>query len=373
MRLLYIVNQAGTFFSHRLPWARKATNYGYEVHVAGPLDGSIDEIEAMGFKASPFPFVRGLGSPLSLARGLRAGREVVKSVSPDVVHLVGTQVIATLGPLLSMRVAPAVVASVTGLGHAFLSKGPKGALMQAVTVGGYAAVARHSNARFVFQNPDDLAVIRAHWPLASLQADLIRGSGVDTDAFPLVAAPERVPRVVFPARLIKEKGVYEFHEAVSLLRERGVEAEFILVGDVDESNPSSLTRSELETWTASGLLSWAGHSNDMATTLQDSDLVVLPSYREGLPKALLEAASTGRAIVATDVPGCREVVVHEKTGLLVPLGDVTALANALARLIASKALRDGYGMAGRKLVESALSAERVSTAYCELYDELTGR
>ena len=165
MRLLYIVNQAGTFFSHRLPWARKAVNYGYEVHVAGPLGGAAKRIEALGFKAWDFPFVRGLGSPLSLARGLRAGGQVVRHVSPDVVHLVGTQVVATLGPLLSRKMAPALVASVTGLGHAFLTDGPKGALMRAVTTTGYAAVARHENSRFVFQNPDDLATIRAQWPL----------------------------------------------------------------------------------------------------------------------------------------------------------------------------------------------------------------
>ena len=155
------------------------------------------------------------------------------------------------------------------------------------------------------------------------------------------------------------------------LRDRDINAEFVLVGDIDESNPSSLTRTELQGWTDSGLLSWAGHSTDMVATLQASDVVVLPSYREGLPKALLEAASTGRAIVATDVPGCREAVIHEKTGLLVPLGDVPALADALASLVESKALRDRYGAAGRELVEASLSAERVSTAYCELYDELT--
>lgn len=371
MRLLYIVNQAATFFSHRRSWAQKAAEYGYDVHVAGPLDGSIREIEAMGFRAWPFPFVRGLGSPIALGQGLWRGRQVVQRVAPDVVHLVGTQVVATLGPLLTPAIAPVLVASVTGLGHAFLTGGARGALMQAITTAGYASVARHPGSRFVFQNPDDLETIRGHWPLGSLHADLIRGSGVDTSAFPFVEAPVRRPRVVFPARLIKEKGVHEFYGAVTLLKSRGVDADFVLVGDIDESNPSSLTRSELEDWTQSERLTWAGHSTDMATTLQQADVVVLPSYREGLPKSLLEAASTGRAIVATDVPGCREVVIHEKTGLLVPLGDVAALADALERLIVSKTLRDTFGLAGRRLVESSLSAERVSTAYCELYKELT--
>lgn len=370
VRLLYVVNAASSFFSHRLPWAEDACNRGFEVSIAGPFDSATcSQIEKLGFTSYPFPFVRGIGAPKTQLAGLMAGRRVIETAAPDLVHLVGTQLVATLGPLVPSSIPS--VASITGLGHAFLTDGPKGSLMRAITLAGYRATAAKGT-RFVFQNQDDLNTVRSFFGMRNFSSELIRGSGVDTERFPFEALPNRggVPHVVFPARLIREKGVFEFLAAIRILKARQVSGSFELVGDLDPNNPSSLTSVELEHAVAEGLVEWHGRSTDMVKTYRRADIVVLPSYREGLPKALLEAASMGRPMVATDVPGCREVVLPHKTGLLAPLGDVEALASALEMLVGDAEMRNRLGRGARSLIENELSLSCVMDAYHKLYHEL---
>ncbi len=197
---------------------------------------------------------------------------------------------------------------------------------------------------------------------------------MDVTQFPFrPRATTDLPVVALPARLLREKGVREFVAAAKRLRAEGVSARFVLVGGVDMGNPSAVSEAELTDWTNQGLVEWWGHSNDMCATYNDCDVVVLPSYREGLPKALLEAAAMGRPLVATDVPGCREVVRHEQNGLLVPLLDEQALAQAMHRLITDAGLRQQFAAAGRRMVEAEWSAEIISGQYCDLYERLQRR
>ncbi|MEM9861391.1 MAG: glycosyltransferase family 4 protein [Myxococcota bacterium] len=374
MRLLLVVNDASTFFTHRLPWARAAQGAGYEVHVGGPIQQAASEIAALGFHARPFPFVRGVGAPRKVAEGLQKGLDVVRSVRPTIVHVVGTQLVATFAPLLRRSIAPALVLSVTGLGHAFLSEGARGRAMRWITAGGYAFCRTHGNARFVFQNRDDLATMRSFLPLRGLPATLIRGSGVDTAQFPFSPIPvSEPPLIVFPARLIREKGIVELLAALRLLKSSKTPFRCRLVGSVDPSNPSSTSEAEVHEWVHQGLVEWSGPSRDMPAVFREGAIVALPSFREGLPKALLEAASVGRPIVATDVPGCREVVQDGVTGTLVPLGDTRALASALDALLRSPELRASMGAAGRRRVETSLSVEQVTAAYLDVYRSLTDR
>lgn len=366
--LLYLVNQGATFFSHRLPWARRARDAGWEIHVAGPLEIAPERFLADHFTPHSLPLVRGFGGPRAQLRALASLTQTVRDLQPDVVHVVGTQFVATYGPLLRLTGARAIVASVTGLGHAFLTPGARGAAMKGITLVGY-GLCRAQGARFVFQNRDDLETVRGYG--LQLNAQLIRGSGVDTSMFALQESRDvDTPTVMLPARLIREKGIHQFIDATRRLRERGTQFHAVLVGGLDDANPSGISRDEVLRWEEEGLIEWNGHSTNMVRSFSEADIVVLPSYREGLPKALLEAASMGKPLVATDVPGCREIVVDGENGFLVPLHDHQALAVAIERLVESFPLRTRFGRRGREMVERHFSAEVVSRQYLELYESV---
>lgn len=372
MKLLYVVNQADTFFTHRLPWARAARDAGWSVHVAGPVEDAEPRLRAEGFVPLPVPFVRGLGGIGKQGRAARRAFDTFRRLDAEVVHLVGTQVVATLGPIARLARARHIVASITGLGHAFLTPGARGTALRAVTVLGYAATAAPgSRVGFVFQNREDLEHVRSFFPTRGLEAELIPGSGVDTTVFRPCPEPEGPVTFVLAARLLREKGILDFVEAARLLGPR-TDLRLVLVGDLDPGNPSSFEEREVRAWVDEGLLEWWGHSNDMVATLARAHVVVLPSFREGLPKVLLEGAAMGRPLIATDVPGCREVVRPEN-GVLVPLGDASALAAAMARLAESPTQRAAMGRSSRLLVERELSADIISKRYLATYQRVMSR
>jgi glycosyltransferase involved in cell wall biosynthesis len=177
---------------------------------------------------------------------------------------------------------------------------------------------------------------------------LIRGSGVDLNTFVPAEEPSGPVTVVLASRLLGDKGVREFVGAARQLHARGIKGRFVLVGDVDPGNPTSLTSSEIRSWEYDGTIEWWGHRDDMSQVFADCHLVCLPSYQEGLPKVLIEAAAAGRPIVTTDVPGCREVVQHGETGFLVPPRTVSPLASALEQLMLDQALRARFGARARE-------------------------
>jgi glycosyltransferase involved in cell wall biosynthesis len=200
---------------------------------------------------------------------------------------------------------------------------------------------------------------------------VIPGSGVELEAYPHVAEPEAVPVAIFAARLLRDKGVFEFIEAAAILRSRGVEARFLLVGSPDSGNPASVTVDELERFKREGVVEVMGYRQDIAELFANSNIVVLPSYYgEGLPKVLIEAAACGRAVVTTDHPGCRDAIEPGRSGILVPVRDARTLADALQTLIEDASLRHQYGKAGRALAERLFSVNHVIDAHLNIYRQL---
>ena len=202
---------------------------------------------------------------------------------------------------------------------------------------------------------------------------LIRGAGVDPGAYRQVKAAGETPLVVLPARLLRDKGVGEFVEAARLLRARGVKARFALVGKPDPANPASVSQAEIDAWVSEGAVECWGWQDDMPNIFAQAQIVCLPTYHEGLPKSLLEAAASGCAIVTTDIAGCREIVRHGVTGWLVPTRDAQALTSALQQAIEQPGLRERYGASARALVETDFSASRVASDTIAVYDELMAR
>jgi glycosyltransferase involved in cell wall biosynthesis len=346
-RVLFVVNAPEFFLSHRLPLALAARCEGFDVHVCTGPGASSRKIEELGFVHHSFPLSRSGKNPLAEVNSLRGLYRLMIRLKPDLVHLVTIKPVLYGGFAARFARVPCVVAAVSGLGSVFVSQGLKARVLRKAVEILYRLALGHHRLRVIFQNPDDRATLVSLGALREDQAVLIRGSGVALADYPMVPETDGVPVVAFAARLLKEKGVLEFVEASRILKNRGVDARFWLIGTPDPGNPSSVDASDVAGWAAEGLIESFGYRDDIAALFAQSHVVVLPSYYgEGLPKVLIEAAACGRAVVTTNHPGCRDAIESGKTGVLVPVRDATALADTVQILLADAGLRRRMGEAG---------------------------
>ncbi|ABE45881.1 glycosyltransferase family 4 protein [Polaromonas sp. JS666] len=371
--LMFVVNVDWFFLSHRLPIALEAQRQGYQVHIATGLTDRLDELQRHGLVVHPLALDR---SSVGLGNAWRTVAQlwrVFRAVRPDVVHLVTIKPVLLGGLVARLAGVPAVVAAVSGLGFVFMAHGAKAKVRRWLVGALYRVALGHRNLKVIFQNPDDLRSLAKVADLPDSRVTMIRGSGVDLERYIPQPLPGGVPVVVLAARLLADKGVLEFVQAARLLKQRGCHARFALVGTVDPANPTSFTQAEVDAWVTEGVVEWWGHRSDMPQVLVAAQLVVLPSYREGLPKVLLEAAACGRAVVTTDVPGCRDAIDPGVTGVLVPVCNAAALADAMEVLINSPARCQAMGDAGRALAESAFDERQVVAAHLRIYQELVDK
>jgi glycosyltransferase involved in cell wall biosynthesis len=370
MKLLILVNNPDFFLSHRLAVGLAALRAGIEVHVATPEKASVAAIRAHGFRFHPVPMERSRAGLAGEARTLLSILRIYRSLKPDIVHHV------TIKPVLYGTLAarlsgiPAICNAVSGLGYVFIARGARSALVRRAVLLAYRALLSHRNMRVIFQNLEDRGMFLGRGIVRESESKLIRGSGADPERFRPSPEPEGIPVVILPARLLRDKGVEEFAAAAKLLRSKGVAARFVLVGDVDPGNPASLTAGDVADWVESGILEAWGFRKDMEAVFRQSHVVCLPSYREGFSKVLIEAAASGRPIVTTDVPGCRDIVREGWNGLLVPARDAEALARALATLLGDREARKRMGANGRQWVLDEFTEERVARDTLDVYREL---
>lgn len=366
-KLLFVVNNPDFFLSHRLPLGLAARQEGFEVHVATPRKESVARIEALGFRFHEIALNRNRHWGFGEIATFKSLLALYRRIHPDIVHHVTIKPVlyGSLAALLSG--VPRVVNAISGLGYVFIASGFKARLLRCGAVLFYRLVFWNRRCMAIFQNPDDRDVFLARSIVKESQFKIIRGSGVDLDLYAMSPEPPGTPVVLFPGRMLRDKGVYELLEAARLLKTRGIAARFLLAGDVDAGNPASLTAARLEAWNREGLIEWLGHRTDMVRLFQESHVVCLPSYREGLPKSLIEAAGCGKPIVTTDVPGCREVVDPGRSGYLVPVRDAEALARALETLLRDPELRREMGKRGREKAEREFSLPSVVRETLALY------
>lgn len=370
-RLLFVVNADWFFLSHRLPIALAAREQGYEVHVAAGDSGRLAELYSFGFVPHSLRLDRLDSGPLSLFGTLIQLHRLFVEVRPDIVHLVTIKPVLLGGIAARIAAVPAVVAAISGLGFVFVSNGWIATFRRFVVKALYRIALGHRNACFIFQNPDDRASICSLKNGYSVRSRLIRGSGVNLSRFVATPCQWQRPVVLMAARLLADKGVREFVSAAQILRNtqwpQRNNVRFVLVGSPDPGNPTSLTESELARWEGEGVVELWGHRDDMHEVLPLANIVVLPSYREGLPKVLIEAAACGRAVITTDVPGCRDAIEDGKTGLLVPQKDAESLAKAIRRLIDDPALCSFMGSNGRVLAETEFDVMQVVSKHLQVY------
>lgn len=372
-RLLIFTNDPAVFFPNRHALAQAAKAKRWDVHVAGPPGAGAEAVRKAGWTFHEVPLDRRNLAPWREFPTLVSTWRTLRRVRPDVVHAFALKPILHAGLASRFTRVRGIVATVTGLGYLFLDRRPLSAGARAVLGVALGIALDHPRCVVVFQNPDDRAVFAQLGIVPEPQTMLVRGSGVDLDQYKPAPEPAGPPLVVLAGRMLRDKGVREFVEAARLLRREGVEARFALVGDVDPQNPASIEREELEAWTQEGDVEWWGHRNDMREVFAASHIVCLPSYGEGVPRVLLEGAAIGRPLVASDVPGCREVCLHEETGLLVSARDAPALATALHRLLADPALRVKLGQGARRRVETTFARSIVESEQLALYARLAAR
>ena len=364
-RLLYVVTEDWFFLSHRLPMARAAQAAGFEVHVATNVADGAAAIAREGFVLHPVRFWRGRLSPVATLATILALRRIHRAVAPDLVHHVALQP-TILGSLAALGRRVARVNAITGLGYAFISVSAKARVMRAVIGMLLRRLLDRDRSVALVQNPDDRDLLSG-LSIAAERIVLIPGSGVDVVALTPMPEPPGAVTAAFVGRLLDDKGIRTLVAAHRLLRRKGIAVELLIAGTPDPANPASVSQAEAAAWSHEPGVTWLGHVDDIATVWARAHMAVLPSRREGLPKSLLEAAACGRPMVATDVPGCREVAIPNETGLLVPPDDADALAAAVEQLAHSPELRARFGRAARRLAEERFAADAIGRAVLGLY------
>lgn len=369
-RILYNVNIPRFFVSHRLPLALAASNAGYDVHITTSDEDKehVAQIIATGLPYHPLPLAQHGTNPLAELKTLQATRELYQQLKPDLVHHVSIKPVLYGGIAARLTNVKAVVGAMSGLGYVFIDESAKARFLRQLIRPLLALALNHPNSSMIFQNPEDRERFLAMRLLKPEQTILIRGSGVEMETFVPMPEAESKPLVLFAGRLMWKKGIGDFVEAARQLKEK---ARFVIVGYAEASSPDTVPLGQLEAWAKEGLIEYWGKRDDMPQVFAQSHIVCLPStYGEGVPKVLIEAAASGRAIVTTDTAGCREITRHEENGLLVPANKLEALVTALDRLITDKALRQRMGARGREIALNEFSLKRVVEETFALYQRL---
>lgn len=360
-------------YNFRLSLARRLRELGHRLILVSPDGEYGSKLKAMGFDWRPLPMNRRSLNPLAEAKLVLHLAGLLRREKVDIVH--GFTIKPAIYGALSGRLAGVRgrVNAVAGMGYVFISDELKARVLRPVvrTLARLAFDGR--DARLIVQNPDDHAAFVHTGLVRDERVRIIPGSGVDCSRFQIstrTRADGEPLRVVLAARMLWDKGLAEFIEATRALKAEGRNIHFVLAGDPDPGNPASVSASDLEGWVNEGLVEWLGHVSDMPALLASADVVVLPSYREGLPKTLIEAAACALPLVTTDVPGCREVVRHDQDGLLAPVREWRPLADAIARLDDDPALRKRLGLAAREKALAQFDERIVIDRTIAVYEEL---
>jgi glycosyltransferase involved in cell wall biosynthesis len=368
-KILYLITEDWFFVSHFMPMAQAARECGFDVTVATRVRADGERIKEQGFSLIPIESERG---SVSLVRSLRDFSQlmtIVRRERADIVHCIALRPVVIGGVAAKFAGSGALVLAPTGLGHLWIERGFVVRLARKVVSFIVGALLRGPRTRYLFENRDDPCEFGLNPEGA--EVTIIGGAGVDPARFPPSETPPEPPiKVAVVSRMIWPKGIVEAVAAVRRARAAGAPVELHLFGDPDPDNRRSIPQATITQWTKEPGVTWHGRVTDVARVWREHHIAMLLSYREGLPRSLVEAAAAGRPIVATDVAGCREVVRDGKEGILVPLGDSEATAQALAKLAADPAMRARMGAAAHARFRERFTAEAVRQTVCDLYRAL---
>ena len=376
-KILYIINEAFFFISHKNELASTVLNLGYEVHVAVPRDHvwasenfHVGHLIEKGYIVHEYDLSR---------RGQNIIKEIISfiqlsliihRVKPRILHLMTIKPIIYGGIISLFFAKPKVIFSITGLGQVFVSKGAWAFIRKIVVTYILKLIFMKKSSRIIVQNNYDFDILVNKKVSSNNSINIIKGSGVNLSEFPFAKeSTNDPPLVVLASRLLWEKGIKEFVEASKFLKKKSVNARFVLVGDTQPSNPRSVPKEKIQAWSQEGFIEWFGRRDDMQKIISESTVICLPTkYGEGVPKVILEAAASGRVLVVSDNPGCTELVKDKINGLVVPRGDSTSLASAIEKVLEDKILRKKLISSAYYAVVKEFSSEEVIKKTIELYE-----
>ncbi|OQW30922.1 MAG: glycosyl transferase family 1 [Nitrospira sp. SG-bin1] len=369
-RILFFITEDWYFRLHWVGLAQAARDAGFEVLLAMRVQEHGPEITRQGFKLFPITLLRRSLNPIRESRAIMELVRLYRTEKPDLVFHVAIKPILYGAIAARLAGVHSVINVFAGLGYAFTSEELKARFFRQFLKLGLHVACKAASSIAVFQNEEDQAQLVRDHIVEHSQTRVIRGTGVDVNRFrPMDENPQELV-VLLASRMLWDKGVGEYVEAARIVKEMKLDARFVLAGRCDEDNPASIHSNQLYQWQDEGVIEWWGQRNDMPMVFGNAAIVVLPSYREGLPVSLLEAAACGKPIIATDVPGCREVVRHRINGLLVPPRNAVALADAIVMLLMSPQLRSELGCRGREIVVKEFSSTVVTRQTLALYHEV---
>ncbi len=367
--ILYLVTEDWFFVMHRLAVARAALKSGFDVHVATTVHEDGQLIRDLGFTVHPLNWRRG---SLNLAENvamLRQVRRLCRTLKPDIVHSIALQP-AVLSSVALLGIPIEQLNSLVGLGFSFTSSRPKARLVRGVLRLLWPRLANRPNVLVTVENSDDKSDL-VRLGIGAEKVRVLPGSGVDTARLQPLPEPATPVTIAYVGRLLGDKGLTTLVEAFDIMVSHGCAARLVIAGEPDPPNPTSISVDEVDSWKHRKGISVLGHVSNVEDVWKAAHIAVLPSRREGMPLSLLEAAACGRPLVATDVPGCRELVRHGVNGLLVPPDNAQALAEALELLVKDAERRQDYGRAARNIAVTEYSTEIVNRQALALYEAMT--
>ena len=370
-KILFFVTEDWYFYSHRLPLALGAIKEGYEVYLVTKTINHGNKIKNHGINLISLDINRGKISPFADFILLIKLIKILYHIKPNIVHNVA------LKPILYGSIAafitriPNCINNFAGLGYIFISNSIKAKVANLIIKPIFSLLLNRKNNRSIFQNQDDLDLLVRNKFVNKNCSIIIRGSGVDMSYYKYVPEDNSTNNVILASRLLWDKGIGEFINACKIIMKNNIDnVRFIIVGAVDNQNPSSIKEIDLLKWQKDNIIEWWGYKNNINEVYSDCNIVCLPSYREGLPKSLIEAAACGRAIITTDVPGCREIVLDGYNGILIPKKNTKQLAIAIQKLLNEPATRNKMGRNGVKHVRDNFTIENIVTQYITLYNSM---
>lgn len=366
-KLLFVITEDWVFWSHRAALASAAKAQGWEILLACRFEKHLREVIRQGIRPIPLEMSRGSVHPWKVLKEAMQLAKILRKEEPRLVHCVGLRSMVIGSIAARLAGSEKMVHSLTGLGHLFA--GPKATSLPALSLKALLPWLLKQQLVIV-QNREDFRWLKG-LGVAKSHLRLIRGSGVDPRVFRPRRPPAGPPIAMFPARLVMDKGLGEFIEAARLLKKKGVPARFVLVGRPDPQNPTSVSEKDLRAWSKNGTVEIWGYQQRMEKVIPKAAVVCLPSYREGLPRSLLEGMACGLPCVATRTSGCREAVRHGDNGLLVPVRNSQALAGALWRILRDRKARLRMGRRGRQRAEREFSEHEVVAKTLDLYRKIS--
>lgn len=368
-KILYVINVDWFFISHFLPIGLEGLSRGYEIHIACGITDKKEYLENLGFIVHPLLITRSGTSIKNEIKTIVEIYKIIKFIKPNILEFFTIKPVLYGGIISKFLSIPKKVFYITGLGYVFIAKGFKGFIIRNLVKILYKLAISGKNNSIITENIYDNKLINSLNAVNEMQIYIIRGAGVDLNKYQYIEENNTNIKVSMACRLLKDKGVFEYIEASKVLKNKYAHVEFELYGDIDTHNPASLTFVDIENIKKEDFVKVYGFSNDIAKVFSNSNIVVLPSYREGLPKVLIEAAACGRAVVTTDVPGCRDAIEINSTGVLCEVKNPKSLAEQIEKLILDEELRTNMGKAGRELAEKEFDINKVIEKHFEIYEE----